>query len=86
MTVMYRKIINNADMEKSQKDLDRLGELTVKNGMKIYPKWYPVRSSPHWAFDFFLGILSRGKPPRPHTPLVPGEVQSARGQFPGPKK
>jgi len=25
MTVIYRKIINNADMEEFQKDLDRLG-------------------------------------------------------------
>jgi len=33
--VIYRKIINNADMEKLQKDLDRLGEWTVENAMKI---------------------------------------------------
>ena len=33
--VIYRKIINNADMEKLQKDLDRLGEWAVKNAMKI---------------------------------------------------
>ena len=35
MTVIYRKIINNADMEKLQKDLDRLGEWAVENAMKI---------------------------------------------------
>jgi len=33
--VTYRKNINNADMEKLQKDLDRLGEWTVENAMKI---------------------------------------------------
>jgi len=35
--VIYRKIINNADMEKLQKDLDKLGEWTVENAMKINP-------------------------------------------------
>ena len=35
--VIYRKIINNADMEKLQKDLDRLGEWAVENVMKINP-------------------------------------------------
>jgi hypothetical protein len=35
--VIYRKIINNADMEKFQKDLDRLGEWAVENAMKINP-------------------------------------------------
>ena len=35
--VIYRKIINNADMEKLQKDLDRLGEWAVENAMKINP-------------------------------------------------
>jgi len=35
--VIYRKIINNADMEKLQKDLDRLGEWTVENAIKINP-------------------------------------------------
>jgi len=35
--VIYRKIINNADMEKFQKDLDRLGEWAVENEMKINP-------------------------------------------------
>ena len=35
--VIYRKIINNEDMEKSQKDLDRLGEWVVENVMKINP-------------------------------------------------
>jgi len=33
--VIYRKIINNADMEKLQKNLDRLGEWAVENAMKI---------------------------------------------------
>jgi len=32
--VIYRKIINNADMEKLQKDLDRLGEWAVENKSK----------------------------------------------------
>jgi len=35
--VIYRKIINNADMEKLQKDLDRLGEWAVENATKINP-------------------------------------------------
>ena len=35
--VIYRKIINNADMEKLQKILDRLGEWAVENAMKINP-------------------------------------------------
>jgi len=35
--VIYRKIINNEDMEKLQKNLDRLGEWAVENAMKIYP-------------------------------------------------
>ena len=35
--VIYRKIINNADMEKFQKDLYRLGEWAVDNAMKINP-------------------------------------------------
>jgi len=35
--VIYRKIINNADMEKLQKDLDKLGEWAVENAMKINP-------------------------------------------------
>jgi len=33
--VIYRKIINNADMEKLQKGLDRLGDWVVENAMKI---------------------------------------------------
>jgi len=37
MTVIYRKIIINADMEKLQKDLDRLAEWAVENAMKINP-------------------------------------------------
>ena len=35
--VIYRKIINNEDMEKLQKDLDRLGEWAIENAMKINP-------------------------------------------------
>jgi len=35
--VIYRKIINNADMKNLQKDLDRLGEWAVENAMKINP-------------------------------------------------
>jgi hypothetical protein len=35
--VIYRKIINNEDMEKLQKDLDSLGEWAVENAMKINP-------------------------------------------------
>jgi len=35
--VIYRKIINNADMKKLQKDLDRLGEWAVENALKINP-------------------------------------------------
>jgi len=37
MTVIYRKIINNEDVEKLQKSLDRLGEWAVENAMKINP-------------------------------------------------
>jgi len=37
MTVIYRKIVNNAYIEKLQKDLDRLGEWAVENAMKINP-------------------------------------------------
>ena len=33
--VIYRKIINKEDIEKLQKDLDRLGEWAVENAMKI---------------------------------------------------
>ena len=35
--VIYRKIINNKDMDKLQKDLDMLGEWAVENSMKINP-------------------------------------------------
>ena len=35
--VIYRQIINNADMENFQKDLDRLGEWAVENAIKINP-------------------------------------------------
>ena len=37
MTVIYRKIINNENMEKLQKNLDRLGEWAAENAMKINP-------------------------------------------------
>jgi hypothetical protein len=33
--VIYRKIINNDDIENLQKDLDRLGEWALENAMKI---------------------------------------------------
>jgi hypothetical protein len=36
LTVIYRKIINNADTEKLQ-ELDKLGEWAVENAMKINP-------------------------------------------------
>jgi len=35
--VIYRKIINNTDMEKLQENLDRLREWAVENTMKINP-------------------------------------------------
>jgi len=35
--VIYRRIRNNEDMEKLQKDLDRLGEWAAENAMKINP-------------------------------------------------
>jgi len=35
--VIYRKIINNVDMEKLQKGLDSIGEWAVENAMKINP-------------------------------------------------
>jgi len=34
MSVIYRKIINKKDIQKLQKDLDRLGKWAVKNAMK----------------------------------------------------
>jgi len=37
MTVIYSKIINNEDVDKLQKDLNRLGEWEVENAMKINP-------------------------------------------------
>ena len=36
-SIIYRKIINNEDIEKLQKDLDRLGEWAAENAMKINP-------------------------------------------------
>jgi hypothetical protein len=35
--VIYRKIIKNEDIEILQRDLDRLGEWSVENAMKINP-------------------------------------------------
>ena len=35
--VIYRKIINNEDVNKLQKELNRLGEWAVENAMKINP-------------------------------------------------
>jgi hypothetical protein len=35
--IIYRKIVNNTDVEGLQKDLDRLGEWAVENAMKINP-------------------------------------------------
>jgi len=32
--VIYRKSVNNADMKKLQKNLDRLGEWVVENAIK----------------------------------------------------
>jgi hypothetical protein len=36
-SVVYRKIINNEDLEILHSDLDRLGEWAVENAMKINP-------------------------------------------------
>jgi hypothetical protein len=38
MTVIYRYVINNVEMEKLQKKLDVLGERAVENEMKINPR------------------------------------------------
>ena len=35
--IIYRKITNKNDKEKLQKDLDKLGEWAVENGVKINP-------------------------------------------------
>jgi hypothetical protein len=35
--IIYRKIVNNHDVEKLQTDLDRLGDWAVENEMKINP-------------------------------------------------
>ena len=35
--IIYRKIVNNTDVEGLQKDLDTLGEWAVENAMKINP-------------------------------------------------
>ena len=50
--VIYRKIINKEDIEKLQKDLDRLGEWAVKNAMRINPsKSKAVRFTRAWVKD-----------------------------------
>ena len=36
--VIYRKMINNADMEKFQRNPDWVGEWAVENAMKINPR------------------------------------------------
>ena len=41
--VIYRKIINNEDMEKLQKDLDRLGERAAENVMKVKVRQFASR-------------------------------------------
>jgi hypothetical protein len=35
--IIYRKIVNNYDVEKLQTDVDRLGDWAVENEMKINP-------------------------------------------------
>jgi hypothetical protein len=35
--IIYRKIVNNKDIEKLQIDLKRLGDWAVENAMKINP-------------------------------------------------
>jgi len=35
--VLYRKVINNEDIDSLQEDLDRLGEWAAENAMKINP-------------------------------------------------
>jgi hypothetical protein len=35
--IIYRRILNNTDVEGLQKDLDTLGEWAVENAMKINP-------------------------------------------------
>jgi hypothetical protein len=48
--VIYKKIINNEDVEKLQKNLGWLGEWVVENVMKINPsKCKPVRFMRAWA-------------------------------------
>jgi hypothetical protein len=37
VTVIYRKIIKNGDIEILQRELDRLGEWSVENAIKINP-------------------------------------------------
>ena len=50
--VIYRKIINNEDMEKLQKVLDRLGEWAADNAMKINPsKSKAIRFTRAWVND-----------------------------------
>jgi hypothetical protein len=35
--IIYRKIMNDSNIEELQKDLNRLGEWAVQNAMKINP-------------------------------------------------
>ena len=50
--VICRKIINNEDTEKLQKDLGRLGEWAAENGMKINPsKCKAVSFTRAWVKD-----------------------------------
>ena len=35
MTIIYRKVVNNQDVDKLQTDLDRLGDWAVEDDMKI---------------------------------------------------
>jgi len=52
MTVQHIKIINHENIEKLQKDLDRLGEWTAENEMKLHPsKFRAVRFTRAWVKD-----------------------------------
>jgi hypothetical protein len=67
--VIYRKTINNANMEKLQKDLDRLGEWAVDNEMKINP-------SKSKAFRF-----TRARVKDPLKLLVNGHINTGSEQL-----
>jgi len=50
--LIYKNIINNEDIEKLQKDLDRLGEWVAENAMKINPsKCKVVHFTRVWVKD-----------------------------------